>query len=243
MQHTHTHPRTNAHSCMHTQNTHTNKQNIHTHIPAKKGHQRDSLSMIHCKNTEACEKRDSNYKKRKKTGFELKIAAKKLEREIQKELCRSCWSYMSDMFTPTDSEEKSEPCLKRFSWTAEHQHWATAGIPALKASGPLATDPIPKAESRTRRLDSLSVKVRPLLVKGSAVNAPCLMLAVNRHLRRWSQLEHKAQQSSWSTWAPVKLLDQLAFAPRKSVSNLVFCAQSTIMVISGQDTSLSHSKC
>ena len=63
---------------------------------------------------------------------------------------------MSVMFTPSDSEEDSRPSLKRF-WTyikhqcstsvdIKHQCSTSVGVPALKANGPLITDPKQKAE-------------------------------------------------------------------------------------------------
>ena len=78
----------------------------------------------------------------KKTGTEeLKAAVKALVREICTKLCHSYWHYMSVMFIPSHSEEDSRPSLKRFWTYIKHQCCTLVGIPALKANGPLITDP------------------------------------------------------------------------------------------------------
>ena len=75
---------------------------------------------------------------------ELKTAVKKLEREIQKEICYIYWHYISYMFTPTDSDL----CLRTPDPTSDDsvymyvKHQCSIDIPTLK---PVA-DPKQQAE-------------------------------------------------------------------------------------------------
>ena len=208
---THTHARTNAHThtCMHTQNTHTQTKDRHTHTsqqrkPTKGTH----YPWFTAKIQKLVRKGIATTSKERKLDLSWKPQQRSWKEKYRKNsVARAGATWGTRLLQQT--EEKSKPCLKRFcmyiSWTPT---LSCGWHPSTK--GQWSTSNWPKAESR--RLD------KPLLVKGSAVNAPCLMPGVNTHLWWRSQLQHKAQQSSWSTWAPVKLLDQLAFPPRKEVS-------------------------
>ena len=118
------------------------------HIPHKTPRRKQSYPWKSHEIKKQIRRRDRKYRLMKRFGTdELKDIVKQLCREVQRELRRSFWRYVENIFTPTDSETNELPSLKRFYTYMTQLRSSKSGIPPLKTpESILVTESKEKAE-------------------------------------------------------------------------------------------------
>ena len=122
-------------------------------IPHKRTRSKVSKPWITPQLRKLIKRRERIYKKMKEQDTEdLKEENKKLRSEIQRQLRRSYWSYLCDIFE--DSEQQQAGKHKKFWTYIKHQRSSSTGVAPLKIDGRLLSNPTEQAEALNRQFHS-----------------------------------------------------------------------------------------
>ena len=111
-------------------------------IPHKHVRSKDTKPWITPALRRLIKKRDRLYKKMRKHGREEhEQAYKQLRRDVQRQLRRSYWAYLNDIFEEDDPQTNKSVKHKRFWTYIKHQKSSNIGVAPLKVDGRLVTDP------------------------------------------------------------------------------------------------------
>ncbi|MCG8079022.1 MAG: endonuclease/exonuclease/phosphatase family protein, partial [Candidatus Thiodiazotropha taylori] len=135
------------------------ESSIGKHIPHKTARNKDGLPWMTTELKKLLKKKDRLYKKKKKSGDPKHIEEfKALKHLVQKMSRQVYWDYIESLITPQqepDSTSTRDSSSKRFWTFIKHKRSDTSGIPGLKESGRLETDPVGKANILNRQFKSV----------------------------------------------------------------------------------------
>ena len=115
---------------------------VKKHIPHKPARAKETKPWINPALRRLIKKRDRMYKKMRKQGLqEFEQAYRHLRREVQRQLRRSYWSYLNDMFEENDESSTKPTNQKRFWTYIKHQKSSNIGVAPLRVGGRLVSDP------------------------------------------------------------------------------------------------------
>ena len=122
------------------------KAAIKDHIPHKQARVKENKPWVSPALRRLIKKRDRIFKKMRKQGTEeLKQKNKQLRREVQRQLRRAYWNYLSKTFEEDDSQQSTKS--KRFWTYIKHQKSSNVGVAPLKVNGHLVSDEKEQAEA------------------------------------------------------------------------------------------------
>ena len=135
-------------------------------IPTKRAKKKDSPPWIDTDIKRLIRKRNKYFNIKSKTHCPSDTNHyKALKREVQRRIRQNYWSYVEEIFTPTDSRDNESSVSKRFWSFIKHARNDKLGVPTLKSQRSEISTNSEKAVLLNHHFQSVFTRERPLELK------------------------------------------------------------------------------
>ena len=146
---------------------------IKKYIPHRRAKTRDSQPWISRDLKRKIRRRNKAFVTSKKFGRlcdEQRFL--NLKKEVQRDLRKAYWDYISDIVTPKATDSNPYGSMKRFWTFIKHKRTDANGVAPLRVNGKLINDSKLKAEALNRQFQSVFTKEAPLNLTAPAYQFP-----------------------------------------------------------------------